>query len=386
MRANPGSKAMTTEATAIRTLRADLIGGMRRPEPLLEARARRDRGELSNKAFQQIVDDAVRDLIGKEEAHGLPVVTDGEFRRHNFQESFGGAVTGFDATPYVYAGPGARPASWTPGRIETGVSAPGPAILNRRPVKERLTFVRNVILEEYRFSSSVASVPVKLTLIGPDRISQRFEWETSQQIYPDMDAFLADVVEIERRMISEVVAAGCRYIQIDAPGFTAYVDGPSLERMRARGEDSIQNLERSIAAENAVIEGFPGVTFGIHVCRGNGPGWHREGFYDPIAERMFGGLHHDRLLLEYDTERAGSFEPLRFVPRGKIAVLGLVSTKVSRVETVDELKRRIDEASRYLPLDQLALSPQCGFGGPVSEDEQWRKIDAIVETTRQVWG
>lgn len=367
-------------------LRVDLIGGMRRPESLLDARAQRDRGELSDADFQATVDDAVRDLIAKEESHGLPVVTDGEFRRHNFQESFGGAVSGFDATPYVYAGATTRPATWQPGRIETGISAPGPAILNRLPVKERLRLVHNPILDEYRYSSSVATVPVKLTLIGPDRISQRFAWESSQAIYPDIDAFLTDVVEIEREMISQVVALGCRYIQIDAPGFTAYVDPPSLERMRARGEDPDENLERSIRAENAIIAGFPGVTFGIHVCRGNGPGWHREGHYDAIAERLFSGLHHERLLLEYDTERAGSFEPLRFIPKAKIAVLGLVSTKIARVEAADELKRRIDEARRYLPVEQLALSPQCGFGGLVTEDEQWRKIDSIIATAREVWG
>jgi 5-methyltetrahydropteroyltriglutamate--homocysteine methyltransferase len=201
-----------------------------------------------------------------------------------------------------------------------------------------------------------------------------------------MDAFLADVVAIERQMISEVVEAGCRYVQIDAPGFTAYVDPPSLERMRARGEDPARNLERSIRAENAIIEGFPGVTFGIHICRGNGPGWHREGHYDSIAEQLFSGLRHERLLLEYDTERAGSFEPLRFVPKGKIAVLGLVSTKLLQVETVPALRRRIEEASRWLPLDQLALSPQCGFGMLVSEDEQWQKIDAMVQTATEVWG
>jgi len=376
---------MTTEAKA-RTLRVDLIGGMRRPPELLEARARRDRGELAPDAFEGLVDAAVRGLIATEERHGLPVVTDGEYRRHNFQESFGGAVSGFDAAPYVYRDPAARPATWAPGRIETGVTAPGPAILNRRPVKERLQLVRNVVLNEYRFSSSVATVPVKITLTGPDRISQRFELESSRAVYADMDAFLEDVVAIERRMIAEVVDAGCRYVQIDAPGLTAYVDPPSLERMRSRGEDPAENLARSIRAENAIIAGFSGVTFGIHVCRGNGPGWHREGYYDAIAEQLFTGLQHDRLLLEYDTERAGSFEPLRYVPKGKIAVLGLVSTKLTRVETVPELKQRIEEASRYLPLEQLALSPQCGFGGLVPETEQWRKIDAIVQTAREIWG
>jgi 5-methyltetrahydropteroyltriglutamate--homocysteine methyltransferase len=201
-------------------------------------------------------------------------------------------------------------------------------------------------------------------------------------------------------MIEELVQAGCKYIQIDAPGYTAYVDKISLERMRSRGEDPERNFQRSIDADNAIIEGFAGVTFGIHICRGNArtvnpktgklvPQWHREGSYDTIAEKLFNSLKHQRLLLEYDSERAGSFEPLRFVPKDKIAVLGLVSTKNSDMETVDDLKRRIDQASKYLPLDQLALSPQCGFGGldskVLSEDEMWRKLDTIVETARQVW-
>jgi len=150
-------------------------------------------------------------------------------------------------------------------------------------------------------------------------------------------------------------------------------------------------MERSIKADNEVIANFPGVTFGIHICRGNRQSmWHREGTYDAIAEKLFNGLNHQRLLLEYDTERAGSFEPLRFVPKGKIAVLGLITTKVGRVETVDELRRRIDEASRYLPIEQLALSPQCGFassisGNLLSEDEQFRKFDVMLETAAKVW-
>ena len=162
--------------------------------------------------------------------------------------------------------------------------------------------------------------------------------------------------------------------------------------MRARGEDPTVNLARSIKADNEVIADFPGVTFGIHICRGNRQSmWHREGTYDDIAEKLFNGLDHPRLLLEYDTERAGSFEPLRFVPKDKIAVLGLITTKVGRVESIDELRRRIDEAARYLPLEQLAISPQCGFassirGNLLSEDEQFRKFDVMLGTAAKVWG
>ena len=268
---------------------------------------------------------------------------------------------------------------------------------------ERLKLKHNVVLDEYRFAASAATRPVKVSLIGPDRISQRFAWERSQNVYKDIDAFIADVVAIERQMIAELVDAGCRYVHIDAPGFTAYVDKVSLERMQARGENPDRNLERAIAAENAIIAGFPGVTFGLHICRGNPrgtdpktgkvmPQWHREGHYDSIAERLFSGLKHQRLLLEYDSERAGDFTPLRYIPKGKIAVLGLVTTKSAELESKDELKRRVDDAARHLPLEQLALSPQCGFnsggdhGLQLSEDEQWQKFGRILETAREIWG
>ncbi len=181
-------------------------------------------------------------------------------------------------------------------------------------------------------------------------------------------------------------------MQIDAPSYTAYVDAPSLEEMRQWGEDPMKNLARSIKADNELLRLFDGVTFGIHLCRGNQRSmWHREGSYDAIAEMLFNDLHHDRLLLEYDSPRAGSFEPLRFVPKDKVVVLGLVSTKVSELETVDQLKRRIDEAAKFIPLEQLAISPQCGFasdvvGNLISEDDQKRKLEVVVETARQVWG
>jgi 5-methyltetrahydropteroyltriglutamate--homocysteine methyltransferase len=206
-----------------------------------------------------------------------------------------------------------------------------------------------------------------------------------------MDAFLADVVAIEREIITSLVASGCRYVHIDAPGFTAYVDEPTMAQMRARGEDPMQNFARSLKAEAAVIANYPGVTFGIHLCRGNQRSmWHREGTYDAIAERLFSELPHHRFLLEYDTPRAGSFEPLRFVPKDKVVVLGLVSTKVAELETVEALKRRIGEASKFIPLEQLAISPQCGFasdvvGNLLKPDDQKRKLEVVVETARQVW-
>jgi 5-methyltetrahydropteroyltriglutamate--homocysteine methyltransferase len=229
-------------------------------------------------------------------------------------------------------------------------------------------------------------------LISADRIQQCHDADASRAVYSSTEAFLKDVVAVERQMIAPLAEAGCRYVGIDGPGYTAYVDGPSIDAMRSRGEESMATMERSIAADNEIIAGFPEVVFGIHICRGNRQSmWHREGHYDAIAERLFNGLKHQRLLLEYDTERAGSFEPLRFVPKGKIAVLGLVTTKVPRLESVDELRRRIDEAARYLPLEQLAISPQCGFasslrGNLLSEDDQFRKLGVMLETAAKVWG
>ena len=227
---------------------------------------------------------------------------------------------------------------------------------------------------------------------GPDRITERFDYQNSKSVYWSTDDFVADVARIEREMIRGLVEAGCRYVQIDAPSYTAYVDAPSLNEMKERGEDPMKNLERSIKADNEILRLFDDVTFGIHLCRGNQRSmWHREGSYDAIAEMLFSGLRHDRFLLEYDSPRAGSFEPLRFVPKEKVAVLGLVSTKVPQIEKVDDLKRRIDEASKYIALEQLAISPQCGFasdvvGNLISEDDQKRKLEVVVETARQVWG
>jgi 5-methyltetrahydropteroyltriglutamate--homocysteine methyltransferase len=382
-------------------IRVDHIGSLVRPAKLKDVFARYDRGEASKDELLNAQNEAIRQVIKLQEGHGFPVVTDGEFRRHSFQESFSECVSGFQVpgnVAFYYENRNINPAPLQ--RAEQDFEEAGPAIITRRGAMERLKLTRNLPLEEFRYAQSVATVPAKVTVLGPDRIAQRFRWEASCEIYRDLDDFVDHVVEIERQMISELVAAGCKYVQIDAPGYTAYVDTVSIDRMRSRGEDPARNFQRSIDADNALIEGFPGVTFGIHVCRGNArtidpktgklvPQWHREGSYDAIAEKLFNALKHQRILLEYDSDRAGGFDPLRLVPKDKVVVLGLVSTKSSDMESIDELKRRIDQASKFLPLEQLALSPQCGFGGidskVLSEDEMWRKLDSIVETASQVW-
>ena len=385
----------------LNTVRIDHIGSLVRPQKLREVFGRYDRGEATREELVTAQDEGIRDIIRRQEAHGIPVVTDGEFRRHSFQESFSECVTGFDVPKNISLYYEKRNLNENPlERAEQDFNEAGPAIITRRGAVERLKLIRNLPLDEFRYAQSVAKVPVKVTVLGPDRIAQRFKWEASQHVYRGLDDFVDHVVQIEREIISDLVKAGCRYIQIDAPGYTAYVDKLSLERMRSRGEEPERNLQRSIDADNALIDGFPGVTFGIHICRGNArtvdpktgklvPQWHREGSYDAIAEKLFNTLKHQRILLEYDSDRAGGFEPLRLVPKGKTVVLGLVSTKNSDMETVDDLKRRIDQASKFLPLEQLALSPQCGFGGidskVLSEDEMWKKLDTITETAHQVW-
>jgi 5-methyltetrahydropteroyltriglutamate--homocysteine methyltransferase len=376
-------------------IRNDVVGSLLRPAKLKEARVSYDEGRLSATELRAIEDQCIRGAVRLQEEAGLAIVTDGEYRRLNFQDSFGESVTGFDAGRpslkfYESRVQGSSPLQrW---EIPDQGEHKSTAVAQRRPVVEKLRLSRNVPLEEYRFVSQVAQRPAKVTLIGPDRISQRFDWQNSSAIYSNRDEFMADVVKVEREMIAALVAAGCRYIQIDAPGYTAYVDKPSLDAMRARGENPDENFNRSLKADNAVIDGFDNVTFGIHLCRGNQRSmWHREGTYDEIAERLLNELKHDRFLFEYDTPRAGGFEPLRFLPKGKIIVLGLVSTKVPQLETIEELKKRIDQASQYAPLEQIAISPQCGFssdvvGNLISEDDQKRKLAMVAETSRQVWG
>jgi len=234
----------------------------------------------------------------------------------------------------------------------------------------------------------VATHPIKVTILGPDRLMRRNDWHTA---YASEEEYVADVIAAYRQIVGELVEAGCRYVQLDGPEYTAYVDPPSLERMRARGEDPDHNLERAIRIDNAIIADFPGVTFGVHLCRGNRRSmYHREGSYDEIAERLFGELKYDRFLLEYDTERAGTFEPLQFVRFDQVAVLGLVTTKFPDLETADQLKKRLDEAQRFIDPSQLAISPQCGFsssllGNLITEDDQWRKVDVLRKVADDVW-
>lgn len=374
-----------TDPSPLDRIRVDIVGSMLRPEPLKETFAGHAAGRVTDEELERAQDAAIRDLVATEERHRLPVIVDGEYRRTQFMQSFAD-VTGFEQWGNRHTGAAAgRSFANASGQVEAPSSrtlAPATAPLRLRHSKP---------LDEYRFLRSLTDRPAKVTVIGPDRIMQVYDPEASRATYPDPDGFLTDVVRVEREIVAGLTDVGCPYVHMDAPGFTAYVDEASRAKLSARGWDPGDLMTRTIAAENAVIDGFPGVTFGIHLCRGNERShWHREGFYDAIAEQLFGELRHQRLLLEYDTERAGTFAPLRYVAPHTTVVLGLISTKTGALETVDDLCRRIDDAARYVPLERLAISPQCGFassieGNDLTTEAQWAKLDLMLTVAEKVW-
>ena len=378
----------------LKHIRTDVVGSLLRPAAWKEAKLRHEIGALDASGLAEVELQCLREHIQLQESAGLDVVSDGELSRLNFQDSFGLSVSGYEAIADRFSVNQQRAAGGTAlSRWELpDLTLPGTPVVHRRPAVSRLKLERNVPLEEYQRVAPLASKPVKVALIGPDRIAQRFDYQGSKKAYKDVDAFMQDVVAIQRKMIRQLVDAGCRYVHIDAPGYTAYVDEPSLKAMRARGENPMENFARSLRADTELVQGFPGVTFGIHLCRGNQRSmWHREGTYDAIAERLFGELPHDRFLLEYDSPRAGGFEPLRHVRKDAVVVLGLVSTKVAQLESVDDLRSRVEAAAKYVPLERLAISPQCGFasdvaGNLIEEDDQRRKLERVVEAARKIWG
>ena len=374
-----------------RDTRVDHVGSLLRPEDLKAAFLRRARGQIDDAALEAAQDQAIRGIVAEQEGHGLPVVTDGEYRRLNWQVSFS-RVEGWDMWEGSWRNFLAQPDNLGAGEkpLQRGADA---VESFKIPATGKLRLAGSFPARELRFLKTVATRPVKVTLMGPDRVRQMCDIAGSKPAYESSDAFLDDVVAIQREIVDGLVAEGCDYVQIDEPSFTGYVDPATLDRMAARGEDPLKSLKAAIDADNRTIAGVKGrAVTGLHICRGNRASmWHREGHYDAIAEAVFGGLDYDRLLLEYDSERAGSFDPLRFVRKGTVVVLGLVTTKSGEMETLDGLRRRIDAAARFCPLDQLALSPQCGFasgigGNALSVEAQWRKIDLIVETARKVWG
>ncbi|MGH2347753.1 MAG: cobalamin-independent methionine synthase II family protein [Chloroflexota bacterium] len=358
--------------------RSDVIGSLLRPAYLKEARARFEAGELAAATFKRVEDRAVNEAIALQEDAGLDVVTDGEMRRYAFYGHFIDAVEGFD-----------KFGGWAiPFHDEQGRE-----VVHKRPVVvSRLRSRRHLCAEEFSYLRARTDRPAKVTLINAQQAAAYYDAERSRDAYPTIDAYLADVVDILRAEVKELIRLGCTYIQMDAPQYAGLLDPAIREGYKQRGNDPDRLLDRCIELDNAVIDDHPGVVFGIHLCRGNNQSkFYASGGYDPIAAQVFRRTRFGRFLLEYDDERSGGFEPLAHVPEDRMVVLGLVTTKKPALESPDTLKRRIEEASRYVPLERLALSPQCGFastqeGNLLSATDQAAKLRLVAETARGVWG
>ncbi len=368
-------------------MRVDLVGSLLRPASLTDAFIARGRSEIDHSELESLQDAAIIEVVKKQEALGLPVVTDGEFRRLNWQLSFS-SIAGWDLWEKSWQMFLANPSMLMEGE-KPGQRGADAVETFKVPATEKLALRENFPLKEYEFLQIHSNKTAKAMLMGPDRVSQMCDIGGSKPHYGNMQTFLNEVAAIQNNMVGELIEAGCQYVQLDEPSYTGYVDWATLERMALRGEDPMENLARAVTASNLVIEGYEGkACFGIHICRGNRSSmWHREGTYDGIAEYLFANLKFDRLLLEYDTERAGGFEPLRYMPKeGPLVVLGLITTKTGELEDIDSLITRIEEAQKYIDIDQLAISPQCGFGHNfLSEDEQWHKLEIMQEVAEKVW-
>jgi 5-methyltetrahydropteroyltriglutamate--homocysteine methyltransferase len=359
-------------------IRSDVVGSLLRPPELKAARARWEGGELSAVAFKQIEDRAVDEAVRLQEGAGLDVVTDGELRRYAFFGHLIDALDGFD-----------KLGGWAiPFHNEQGERL----VFKRPVVVEKLRWRRSMCAEEFVYLRGRATRRSKVTLISSQQAAAYYDPEKSTGAYPTRDAYLADIVDLTRREVEELVRLGCTYIQIDAPQYAALLDPELREGYRQRGSDPDRLIDACIEMDNAVIGAVnhTGVTFGLHICRGNNQSmFYASGGYEPIA-RVFSRSRFQRFLLEYDDARSGGFEPLRAMPEDRTVVLGLVTTKTPRLESVAELRARVDEAARYLPRERLALSPQCGFastmdGNRISPEEQQAKLHRVAETARLIW-
>ena len=358
-------------------MRAEVVGSLLRPPALVAARGAHEAGQLGSDSLKLIEDDQVRAAVRLQEAAGIDVITDGELRRYAF---FGHLVESFDGFD--------REGGWAiPFHDEQGEEL----VFKRPVVVDKLRWRRSMCGEEFTFLRAVAARPAKVTMISAQQAAAYYDPKQSAAAYPTRDAFLADIVDISRREIEELVRLGCTYIQIDGPQYGALLDAKMREGYRQRGSDPEKLIDLCIELDNAIIRDHPGITFGLHVCRGNNQSkFYAEGDYEPIA-RIFEKTLFQRFLLEYDDSRSGGFEPLRHLPEDRVAVLGLVTTKKPRLESDEELKARIEEAARYVPLDRLALSPQCGFastmeGNRITAEQQRQKLELVGRVAREVWG
>jgi 5-methyltetrahydropteroyltriglutamate--homocysteine methyltransferase len=363
--------------------RAEHIGSLLRPPELLRARQEHLDGRIDRSGLTAVENTAIRAVVRLQEETGLAVVTDGEFRRGTYSDSFtGSGITGISIELTEQHG-------WSKS------ASHGHRTARRIPkVVGRIAWNGSQNADDFRFLKSLTSRTAKITLPGPCYIHYRAgRANISREAYPDLDSFWSDLVAAYHREMRSLAEAGCSYLQIDETSLVKLGDPRARQLLAERGDDWHDLLRTYIGVINAVAEGAPsGMTIGIHVCRSQDPSWQADVGYDPIAESLFNEIKINNYFLEYDNARAGTFEPLRFVPAGKIVVLGLVASKSPEIETVGLLTQRIAEAAHYVSIDQLALSPQCGFStsatepGPVTEAIERAKLARIVEVARNVWG
>jgi len=361
--------------------RAEQVGSLLRPPRLIEARTAFSDGRMTAEDLHRLEDEAILGALDMQRNAGIDVYTDGEYRRRMFLEVLRDAVEGFTTAD--------RPVEWQVPGGGVEVVQQGAVVAGRLRAKARLAERQAAFLKDH------SPGPFKITLPTPGQFMLgAYKPGITDRVYPTREEMTADLVTVLGDEMKTLAREGVPYIQMDAPSFTDFVDERYLARMREAGQDPGQILDEVLAASNACFDGARGkdVTLAIHLCRGNQRSrWLKEGSYDPIAEKVFNAVDVDRFLLEYDNERAGGFAPLRFVPPGKTVVLGLITTKTPELESIDDLLRRIEEASRYVPLEHLAISPQCGFasmmaGNMISQEEQQRKIELVARVARKVWG
>jgi len=361
--------------------RADHVGSFLRPKKLLDARDQNKAGTLSAAALRAVEDDAIRDIVRFQEDLGLRGVTDGEFRRTYFHTDFLTKLSGVT----------------TKGGINVSFHSAGGNVDFAPPVMQVTGKVRHDVAiqrADFEFLRAATTRTPKVTIPSPTMLHFRGgRGAISREAYPDLDAFYADVAQAYRAEIADLAAAGCTYLQLDDTNLAYLCDEKMREGARTRGDDPDELPRRYARLINAAIEGRPAnMTVCVHLCRGNfRSAWAAEGGYEPVAQVLFNELAVDGYFLEYDDARSGDFAPLAHVPKGKTVVLGLVSTKVGQLESKDDLKRRVDAAAKLVPLEQLCLSPQCGFsstvhGNDIAFESQTAKLQLVVATAREIWG
>ena len=375
--------------------RADQVGSLLRPPELIAAREQFQHGQIDKAALRHAEDAAIAAVVKRQEACGFGVVVDGEYRRENWWIDFVQGLSGVEIQDGNPAQAFVASHSDQDDHDHDHDHDHGWKYVPKNVVTTgRLGANAPITAPDFSYLQGVTGRSAKITLPSPTRLHfHGGRAAVSSTAYPDIEEFFADVVKVYRAEIAALEAAGCRYIQIDDPLMTYFISDRMRAEVVAAGDDPHARLQRYVDLTNACIaKRRPDTAIGIHVCRGNSrSGWISEGGYERIADTVLGGLQVDHFLLEYDDERSGDFAPLRHVPRGVKVVLGLVTTKFGRLENADDLVRRIDDASRLVPLEDLGLSPQCGFastvdGNIITHDDQWRKLERVVEVARRVWG